>query len=203
MYITRPRAKSFVVEVKRTGKRSLDLTSAPKTSHTGSDLVERVFGSFVTPSAGRPEKLARPHDRAEGARPSQAPSAASVSDGVLTHTPEPNARRVLPDLLSVVVDPVKERMKQQAEQRAAQRKALLESRRSKASSISDGEPDRQDRVGASDDAVREAPQPTASGKQKSYVQTIAMRKGRRAAGLRPPRLPLGQRWKRRLPQACW
>jgi hypothetical protein len=202
MYITRPRAKSFVVEVKRAGKRSPDPTSASKTSHTGSDLVERVFGSFVTPSAGRPEKLARPHGKAEGARPSQAPSATSVSNGVLTHTPEPNARRVLPDLLSVVVDPVEERMKQQAEQRAAQRKALLESRRSKASSISDGEPDRQDRVGASDDAVQEAPQPTTSGKQKNDVVTAAMRKARRA-GLRPPRLPLGQRWKRRLPQACW
>jgi hypothetical protein len=202
MYITRPRAKSFVVEVKRTGKRSLDLTSAPKTSHTGSDLVERVFGSFVTPSAGRPEKLARPHDSAVGARPSQAPSAASVSDGVLTHTPEPNARRILPDLFSVVIDPVEERMRQQAEQRAAQRRALLESRRSKASSVSDGEPVRQDRVGSSDDAVREAPQPTTSGKQKNDVLTPAMRKARRA-GLRPPRLPLGQRWKRRLPQACW
>src|SRR5918995_4441303 len=140
MYITRPRAKSFVVEVKRTGKRSLDPTSAPKTSHTGSDLVERVFGSFVTPSAGRPEKLARPHDRAEGARPSQVLSAASVSDGILTHTPEPNARRVLPDLLSVVVDPVEERMKQQAEQRAAQRKAVPESRRSNGSSASHQEP---------------------------------------------------------------
>ena len=202
MYITRPRAKSFVVEVKRTGKRSLDPTSASKTSHAGSNLVERVFGSFVTPLAGRPEKLARPHDRAEGARPSQAPSAASVSDGILTHTPEPNARRVLPDLLSVVVDPVEERMKQQAEQRAAQRKAVPESRRSKASSNPDGEPVRQDRGGASDDAVREAPQPTTSGKQKNDVLTPAMRKARRA-GLRPPRLPLGQRWKRRLPQACW
>jgi hypothetical protein len=202
MYITRPRAKSFVVEVKRAGKRSPDPTSASKTPHRGSDLVERVFGSFVTPSAGRPEKLARPHDRAEGARPSQAPSAASVSNGVLTHTPEPNARRVLPDLLSVVIDPVEERMKQQAEQRAAQRKAVPESRRSKASGNPDGEPVRQDRVGASDDAVREAPQPTTSGKQKNDVLTPAMRKARRA-GLRPPRLPLGQRWKRRLPQACW
>jgi hypothetical protein len=202
MYITRPRAKSFVVEVKRAGKRSLDPTSAPKTPHRGSDLVERVFGSFVTPSAGRPEKLARPHDRAEGARPSQVLSAASVSNGVLTHTPEPNARRVLPDLLSVVIDPVEERMKQQAEQRAAQRRAVPESRRSKASSNPDGEPVRQDRVGASDDAVREAPQPTTSEKQTNDVPTPAMRKGRRA-GLRPPRLPLGQRWKRRLPQACW
>src|ERR671912_150812 len=202
MYITRPRAKSFVVEVKRTGKRSLDPTSAPKTSHTGSDLVERLFGGFVTPSAGRPEKLARPHDRAEGARPSQAPSAASVSDGVLTHTPEPNARRVLPDLLSVVADPVEVRMKQQAEQRAARHKALLESRRSKASSNPAGEHVCQDRVGASDDAVREAPQPTTSGKQRNDVLKPAMRKARRA-GLRPPRLPLGQRWKRRLPQACW
>jgi hypothetical protein len=202
MYITRPRAKSFVVEVKRAGKRSLDPTSAPKASHTGSDLVERVFGSFVTPLAGRPEKLARPHDRAEGARPSQAPSGASVSDGVLTQTPEPNARRVLPDLLSVVVDPVEERMKQQAEQRATRRRALLESRRSNASSNPDGEPIFKDRVRPSDDAVREAPQPTTLGKQKNDVLTPAMRKARRA-GLRSPRLPPGQRWKRRLPQACW
>jgi hypothetical protein len=202
MYITRPRAKSFVVEVKRAGKRSLDPTSAPKASHTGSDLVERVFGSFVTLSAGRLEKLARPHDRAEGARPSHVLSAASVSDGILTHTPEPNARRVLPDLLSVVVDPVEERMKQQAEQRATRRRALLESRRSKASSNPDAEPVRQDRAGPSDDAVRKAPQPTTSGKQKNDVLTTAMRKARRA-GLRSPRLPLGQRWKRRLPQACW
>jgi hypothetical protein len=202
MYITRPRAKSFVIEVKRTGKRSLAPTSALKTSYTGSDLVERVFGSFVTPSVGRLEKLARPNDRAEGARPSQAPSAASVSDGILTHTPEPNARRVLPDLLAVVVDPVEERVKQQAEQRAAQRRALLESRRSKALSISEGEPISKDRVGPSDDAVREGPQPTTSGKPTNDVLTPAMRKARRA-GLRPPRLPLGQRWKRRLPQACW
>jgi hypothetical protein len=202
MYITRPRAKSFVVEVKRAGKRSPDPTSASKTSHTGSDLVERVFGSFVTPSAGRPEKLAWPHDRAEGARPSQAPSAASVSGGILTHTPEPNARRVLPDLLSLVVDPVEERMKQQAEQRAARRRAVLESRRSNVSSASYQEPILNARGGPSDDAVREAPQPTTSGKRKKDVLTPAMRKARRA-GLRPPRLPLGQRWKRRLPQACW
>jgi hypothetical protein len=202
MYITRPRAKSFVVEVKRSGKRPLDPTSAPKTSYAGFDLVERVFGSFVTPSVGRPEKLARPHDRAEGPRPSQAPSAASVSDSIQADAPERNARRVLPDLLAVVVDPVEERMKQQAEQQAARRRALLESRRSKASSNPDGQPIFKDRVRPSGDAVREVPQPTTSGKQKNGVLTPAMRKARRA-GLRPPRLPPGQRWKRRLPKACW
>ncbi len=93
-------------------------------------------------------------------------------------------------------------MKQQAEQQAARRRALLESRRSNASSNPDGQPIFKNRVRPSDDAVREAPQPTATGKQKNGVLTPAMRKARRA-GLRPPRLPPGQRWKRRLPKACW
>ena len=44
---------------------------------------------------------------------------------------------------------------------------------------------RQDRVGSSDDAVREAPQPTTSGKQKNDVLTPAMRKGRRAWAASP------------------
>jgi hypothetical protein len=93
-------------------------------------------------------------------------------------------------------------MRQQAEQRAARQRALLESRWSKAAIISDGEPILKACGGPSDDAVREAPQPATSGKQEKYVLTPAMRKARRA-GLRSPRLPLGQRWKRRLPQACW
>lgn len=200
MYITRPRAKSFTVEVKRTGKRSTDPTSMPpKTSHTGSDLVDRVFGRFVTPSAGPLEKLARPHDKAEGSRPSQALTAVSVSENIRAR--EPKERRVLPDLLSVIRDPVEERMKQHAEQRAARRRALLESRRSKAGSAST-ETDCKDRVGPSDEIVPAAPQPRTSRKQKNHLLMVAMRNARRA-GLRTPRLPIGQRWKRRLPQACW
>ena len=202
MYITRPRAKSFTVEIKRTGKRSFEPTSVTPKISSDSDLVERVFGSSVTTSAGRLEKLARPHDRAEGSLPSQTPSAAFVSDGVRACTPEPQVRRVLPDLLSVIVDPVQERMKQQAEERAARRRALLESRRSKAAISSDQAPVADHRDSAADKSVPATIRPTATGKPKNYAFVAAMRKARRA-GLRTPRLPRGQRWKRRLPKACW
>ena len=204
MNIMRSRAKTFTVEIKRANKRSAGSASVrPTTFDTASDaMLKRIFGNSSALPSRSGEQHARSDDVSDGTHPPQVSSGVDVGVARISRTPELQVRRVLPDLLSVVVDPVEERMKQQAEQRAARRRALLESRRSKASSNPAGEHVCQDRVGASDDAVREAPQPTTSGKQRNDVLKPAMRKARRA-GLRPPRLPLGQRWKRRLLQACW
>jgi hypothetical protein len=205
MNIMRSRAKTFTVEIKRANKRSAGSASVrPTTFDTASDaMLKRIFGNSAALPSRSGEQHARSDDVSDGTRPSQLSSGSDVVEAaVIPRTPELQVRRILPDLLSVVADPVQERMKQQAEQRAARRRALLERRRSKASSNPDGEPISKDRVGPSDGAIREAPQPTTSGEQKKDVLTPAMRKARRA-GLRPPRLPLGQRWKRRLPQACW
>ena len=132
MNIMRSRAKTFTVEIKRANKRSAASASVrPTTFDTASDtMLKRIFGNSAALPSRSGEQHARSDDVSDGTRPPQVSSGVDVGVARISRTPEPNARRVLPDLLSVVVDPVEERMKQQAEQRAARRRALLESRRS-------------------------------------------------------------------------
>jgi hypothetical protein len=213
MYMTRQGARSsFTVEIKRANKRPIE--SSKVASATGNELVERVFGSLLgsADSFKAPEPLAA--TRSQAPRPHPAPPEEPAS-GLTDQPPRQPARRVLPDLLAPDVNPIAERMRQQAEQRTARRRAALESRRSTAK----GENQQAERNLAPMVAepviapVRDGPvasvQPPTRGtdaamtseKRKQNARPSILKKGRRSG--QRDRLPAGERWKRRLPRACW
>jgi hypothetical protein len=214
MHMTRQRARSsFTVEIKRANKRQIE-PAGVATSATGNELVDRVFGSLLGSAAESfksPEQLGG--RRPEAPRRHSAPPS-ETGHGMTDHPPPQPARRVLPDLLALDVNPIEERIRQQAEQRTARRRAALESRRSTARS----EHPRVESVRAPVvpqpviAAVQEEPVPSAqhgaletaaartSDKRKQNARPSVLRKARRSGG---DPFPAGERWKRRLPRACW
>ena len=214
MHTTRQRARSsFTVEIKRANKRPIE-PARVTTSATGNELVDRVFGSLLGSAAESfktPEQLGA--KRPDAPRRHSAPSS-EPGNGTTEHPPPQPARRVLPDLLSRDVNPIEERIRQQAEQRTARRRAALESRRSPATS----EHQRVESVRVPVmpqpviAAIQEEPVPSVqhgaletvaartSEKRKQNARPSVLRKARRSGG---DSFPAGERWKRRLPRACW
>ena len=213
MYMTRQGAKSsFTVEIKRANKRPVESSKA--TAGRGNELVDRVFGSLLgsAESFRAPEPLAATPSQAQ--RPQPAPQnepGSGAPDRPLTQP----ARRVLPDLRAPDVNPIAERMRQQAEQRTARRRAALESRRSAAKSENQRAESGVTPMAAEPVIAPVCERPVASVQQLTPEADGAMssekrnRRGRpailkksRRSGQRD-RLPAGERWKRRLPRACW
>ncbi len=110
----RPAPSSFTFEIKRANGRGSQAQTVSKTSPVQSALADQVFGA---PSAMQGAPSTIPVDQPLPPAPHQA----QVAEATL-------ARRVLPDLLTVEVDPVAERMQQLADERLARRKASKASR---------------------------------------------------------------------------
>lgn len=214
MPMTRPRAQSsFTVEIKRSSRRVPEVFTLNKMpSLRRSSLAEQVFSK----SSGRPlsAQIDRPVVQAASQQTLSSPP-------ILAAAPEPQAqpspRRILPDLLSVPVDPVAERIKQEAEERALRYRAVRKVRQRKSREAPAARP--FSKTSAPLPAVPQADISTAAvtGLQTvtppvQRVQVVprtrwnvlaARAKRAEREGRSMPRLPAGQRWKRRLPTTCW
>jgi hypothetical protein len=218
MYVTRQRAKSsFTVEIKRANKRSPEVATVEK-SAVGREPGDRKSDGSIAARAAKPRWVEQPGTA--GVRlpqPSRAEPETRLDQGCPRGQP---ARRVLPDLLAVDVDPVAQRLREQSEARAARRKALPEAprRTTKAAPASESRP----KVAIAIPPAEPVP-PAIAGTPEEPVVSVdrvvaepgpqrahdprKRNAGRPARHVRrgdvAPSLPLGQRWKRRLPQACW
>src|SRR5688500_7805390 len=120
MSMIRHQARTTIkVEIKRATKRAPEISTSQKTA-LDHERVDRVFGSLIGARADpfkTRKRLARHADPNVRSKPPGA-CGSGASD---PRSPQP-ARRVLPDLLAVHVDPIADRMKQEDEERAARRK---------------------------------------------------------------------------------
>jgi hypothetical protein len=219
MYMSRHQARSsFKVEIKRANKRAPEVATVSQRAF-GNELLDRVFGGLAGARSGNFGQVERPSET--GTEHPDVPHADPRHGGDSTRIgpPQQPPRRVLPDLLSVELDPVEQRMRQEAAEKAARREAMLESRRRSTAATSAREPKRDAAPIMPPVEVAQpmgAPVPTevvsveVTVTETAGVTLPAKRKrnaGRstkkaRRAGL-PHRFPAGERWKRRLPQACW
>jgi len=220
MHMTRYRAKSsFTVEIKRATRRAPEITTVAK-AVLGHELIDRVFGRPIGAPAEKSRTVAHPRETGAGRSPVPLTPPAYGGDSTWLRPPEPPPRRVLPDLLARGVDPVEQRIKQEVEERAARRSAMLQSRRVRIAAASAIEPQPEasiavplgdmaqqiiapvleEPVTAVEAAVIEATEARtpAKRKRKARLDTIKARRN----GLLPL-FAAGERWKRRLPKACW
>ncbi len=214
MPMTRQRAQSsFVVEIKRASRRTPEVLTLTKTpSLRQSSLADQVFSRV----SGRP--LSARIDRPEvNTATQQTPSAPPIMATTPELQTQPSPRRVLPDLLSVPVDPVAERIKQEAEERASRYRVARKVRTrnspairparslSKTTAPVPAVPKADVRTTAVTELQAATPlvqQGLSSARSQWNVLTARARRAERA-GQPLPRLPAGERWKRRLPTACW
>jgi hypothetical protein len=215
MPMTRQRARSsFIFEIKRTDRRTTEVVTLEKTPSTSSSsLVDQVFGKY---------SVKTDRQQTSGGEHSSVPTAVVCAVPVGTAPETPRVRRVLPDLLSTLVDAVEQRMAREAEERAARRKApkpFLIQNIDKQPPLIQPKPNPVVAAEPPLPEVSTSPEPrpsvtqtrnrtklveivTHSGARKpKRLKTAAMRAERRGRPL--PHLPAGQRWKRRLPRACW
>jgi len=209
MPMTRHQARSsFTFEIKRASRRTPEVATVVKAA-SGLSLADQVFGKTAT----------GPTARIISAVGSPTP----VPDiDLFKMTSQPSSvRRILPDLLTIQVDPVEERAKREAEEKA--RRRASRTAEVKAARQSTGRPEPVPAAVPVVEATREeqpSHRPTESVSPPStLIETVeenaassGSRRGRslKAAAMRAertgrplPRLPAGQRWKRRLPKACW
>ncbi len=226
MRMTRSPARSFTFEIKRASRRKPEALSLRENSSLdGSSLADQVFGKLsAQPRAALPHKIEVPVSvRSTPALSTDSPEASCTSEPVA----ERSTRRILPDLLSVPVNPVEERVQREAEERVARRRTSRVRRAKEAehSSVAAAHDSMAPSlvatiVGVSTEAVnadssspeaiitvpQKAIQPVQqvgpSRKRKWNVLSALTKKAERN-GSPLPRLPAGQRWKRRLPRACW
>jgi hypothetical protein len=223
--MTRQRAQSsFTFEIKRASKRTPEVVTLSKTtSLAGSSLVDRVFGK-VSERPRIPQ-----HDRVVR------PAPVYLQEVFTSISPEMNGtkpsaqpvqvppRRILPDLFSIPLDPVQERVRQEAEEQATRRRAprmrqaksrvAPQTSKSGDSSVSAAPeaaqaalPELAPRSGLVSVSPVQVPNPSGSGEVSRHRIDVALsnriKRAERSGQPLPP-LPAGQRWKRRLPQACW
>jgi hypothetical protein len=206
MPLTRPPARSsFTFEIKRANRRTPEVVTRSKTSSQCASLANEVFGAastraFVQASAPVAPPSPVAPDQNEDPRENDASAG-------------PPPRRVLPDLLSAAMDPVTERMRHEAEERKARRIVAQADRRhasAKPREAARREERTASRITPPDVAPKVQTETPPSVETVPTPTTKDQRKGLRHAALRAqragqplPRLPAGQRWKRRLPIACW
>ena len=231
MPIPRHQARpSFTFEIKRANRRSPEVVTLSRTSSTSlsSDslaLAGQVFGKV----SGRPADAGARSGRIEGPAPARLTHLFDATPGVeqteragSLQPREATPRRVLPDLLSAPVDPVEERLRQDAEERATRRRAPRvrrpKNRVSHPTSKSGDSnllardaaqavlPDLTPASGLVSAPLVQVPNSCGSGAvSPNPINAALLRRVKRAkrSGQPLPRLPAGQRWKRRLPKACW
>jgi hypothetical protein len=217
---------SFTFEIKRANRRTPEVITLSKASSPqSSSLADQVFGKFSGRSpAQQPDRIDVPvSDRRMPTLGTNLPDLSGATEASAERSP----RRVLPDLLTVGVNRVTERVRRDAEERTARRKAARVSRARNEVVLSVAKAQDDDAAPASvtinaevvtQPRMAEAPLPKAVvpplGCIKTGEQTATSRKRKRNAllaafkkaeryGQPIPRLPAGQRWKRRLPKACW
>jgi hypothetical protein len=219
MYMMRHQARSsFKVEIKRANKRAPEIATASKRAF-GNELLDRVFGGLAGARLGNSGPVERPDETEMGHAHVPHIEPRHGDDSTRTGPPQRPPRRVLPDLLSVELDPVEQRMSQEAAEKAARRKAMLESRKrsTAAASASESNPEGarvMPPVEAAQPMIAPVPNEVVSvevtlmataeatlRKKRKRIAGRSTKKARRAGA--PPLFPAGERWKRRLPQACW
>ncbi len=221
MRMTRSPARSFTFEVKRANRRVPEVVTLSKAPVSESaSLADQVFGKLsARPRARQADKIEVPAPVGSTASAPQPPEVFGT-----TESAEKSARRVLPDLLSVPVSPVEERVQREAEERAVRRRAARASRATKEAKRPSVATTRENTtpavstatrsvvieamIGADQplEAITTSPQPvklvpTSRRRKRNALLTAFRRAGRNGRAV--PRLPAGQRWKRRLPQVCW
>jgi hypothetical protein len=198
MPLSRHSARSFTFEIKHANRRR----PVGKSISPVSSLAEEVFGVTSRPTA---------QQTGSTEQPLPAPVPNDVRENPLT-----TSRRVLPDLFSVQVDPVAERMQRLAHERATRRREQSRSMREQVPAqetvaaeqamtgnatpvSSSARPQEHQTASSAVNPVR-PPRPLNRWDERDLRRKAmqAERKGRPA-----PRLPAGQRWKRRLPPTCW
>ncbi len=225
MRMTRSPARSFTMEIKRASRRKPEaLSLRENSSPDGSSLADQVFGKLsAQPRAALPHKIEVPVSvRSTPALSTDSPEASCTSEPLA----ERSVRRVLPDLLTIPANPVEERVQREAEERVAQRRASR-TRRAKGAehsspaaahgamarpyvatigaipkvvNVEDSSPEAV--ITVPQKTVRSVQQVGTSSKRKRNVLAALTKRAERN-GSPLPRLPSGQRWKRRLPRACW
>ena len=226
-----PARPSFTFEIKRANRRSSEAVTFTRTSATtrSSDslaLAGQVFGKV----SGRPADAGARSGRIEGHAPTRPTHLFAATSGMeQTHQagslqpPAATPRRVLPDLLSTPADPVEERLRQDAEERATRRRGPRV-KRAKSMVAPSTSKFGDDSVLSAPDAAKEVSSdlkptyslvseplaqvesPAGSGEpSRNRIGAALLRQIKRAerSGLPLPRVPAGQRWKRRLPKVCW
>src|SRR5215218_8855742 len=119
MYMTRQRAKSsFTLEIKRANKRAPEVTTSSK-SVFGNELLDRVFGRLTGARSENSGPVERPDQTATGHAQVPHIEPRHGDDSTRIGPPQQPPRRVLPDLLSIDLDPVEQRMSQEAAEQAA------------------------------------------------------------------------------------
>ncbi len=222
-----PARSSFTFEIKRANRRMPEVVTLSKTSSPEvSSLADQVFGKLSAQSrASQPSEINVP----VSVRPAR--SLGTNSPEVLGTT-EPSAkrsaRRVLPDLLSAPINPVEERVRLEADERAARRKAarvshakkeaerssVAAAREETAPTLVAATPSAVTKPVSADEQLREAVatssqpidppvEPVATSRKWKRNAPLAVFRRAERNGRSPPHLPAGQRWKRRLPKACW
>ena len=217
MPMARQRARSsFIFEIKRTDRRTTKVVTLEKTPSTSSpSLVDQVFGKF-------PTKPDRQHTSGSEHSSVELPIAV-VSTGPVATAPEtPRVRRVLPDLLSTLLDPVEQRIAREAEERAKRRtprpspkvtlrdqSTIIPEAGRNPAVVTDADKLEQSKVIAARRNIAQPPtriEPPGNAiksgtRQRKRLRVAAVQAERMGRPL--PRLPAGQRWKRRLPPTCW
>jgi hypothetical protein len=196
-----PARSSFTVEIKRANRRVSDVQIVTRTRSGMTCLVDEVFGS--TPGRPAPATISVERPLASSAKRGSEASANAV----------PSGQRVLPDLVSRQVDAGAERLQRLAEQRATQRRAragghtvvaeprlVVPDKAARATTISAVDPACV-LATAAQTTSQPAPLPAPDRDPRKGLRREAMRAVRMGKPL--PSLPVGQRWKRRLPVACW
>src|SRR3954464_14625407 len=216
MPMTRHRARSsFTFEIKSSNRRTSEtVTRDRNTSAAVSSLADQVFGK----SPIRPLGLDTTSEAPAFIPCLNDPIAATdLNDPVATTAERPLVRRVLPDLLTILVDPVEERAKREAEEKSRRRASRTAEVKATRQSEARPEPvppsvpvsvaaQEEHAIHRPTDSVATPPVPSQmveeaalSGNRKGQsLKTSAMRAERTGRPL--PRLPAGQRWKRRLPK---
>jgi hypothetical protein len=228
MPIPRHQARpSFTFEIKRANRRSPEVVTLSRASSTvlSSDslaLAAQVFGKV----SGQPADTGARSGRIEGHAPARlthlfdAPVAEQTARAGSLQPPAVTPRRVLPDLLSTPVDPVEEQVRQDAEEEATRRRGPRVKRAKSRVAPSTTKfgvlpaPDAATEVSSdlkptnslvSEPLVRTQSFSGSGEPSRSRIGAALLGRIKRAerSGLPLPRLPAGQRWKRRLPKVCW
>src|SRR5688572_14403199 len=106
MYMTRHQARSsFKVEIKRANKRAPDIATVSKRAF-GNELLDRVFGGLAGTRSENSGPVEWPGEIGTGHTDVPSPEPKHRDDSTRIGHPRQPPRRVLPDLLSVELDPV-------------------------------------------------------------------------------------------------
>jgi hypothetical protein len=216
----RPARSSFTFEIKRANRRTPEVLTISETSApAATPLADQVFGKSSERS--RPQKS----DHSDAPIPARRKPMLGTVLPELTEPPvKASPPRVLPDLLTAGVDPGKERLHQEANERSTRRSTSRVSRTKKegahrAATARGAEvgpaavkidtaaitQPLSETVILSHDSAETVGQVSTSRKRKRKRKRnslIAAHKRAKRDNQTVPDLPVGQRWKRRLPKAC-